>query len=68
MFTFSVADNQYECKCRTGYDGTSCEHFDPCFVAPCMNGAECYTLSTKFYDCKCQPGYTGNWMNIVIFV
>ncbi|CAO1426574.1 unnamed protein product [Diamesa hyperborea] len=47
------------CKCRTGYEGSSCEKdFDEC-ASPshgCKNTSDCVNMPGWYY-CKCKPGY-----------
>jgi len=42
----------FECHCRPGYYGATCDHVDGCASNPCQNGASCSnTSSTGSYQC-----------------
>ncbi|XP_069745621.1 coagulation factor IX-like [Narcine bancroftii] len=49
----------YNCTCKTGYGGRSCEiESDKCASNPCKNGGWCHNEATQ-YTCSCETGYSG---------
>ncbi|XP_078416736.1 coagulation factor X-like [Cetorhinus maximus] len=52
--------DEYNCTCRTGYGGRSCEiaENDNCASSPCKNGGWCQNNATQ-YKCSCETGYHG---------
>ncbi|XP_048396255.1 coagulation factor X-like isoform X2 [Stegostoma tigrinum] len=51
--------DEYNCTCRTGYEGRRCEiENDNCASKPCMNGGWCKNSATQ-YECLCEIGYHG---------
>uniref|UniRef100_UPI00398EC6A8 coagulation factor X-like n=1 Tax=Pristiophorus japonicus TaxID=55135 RepID=UPI00398EC6A8 len=51
---------EYNCTCRTGYSGRSCEsaESDMCASNPCKNGGWCLNSAVQ-YKCSCRIGYYG---------
>ncbi|XP_022824369.1 protein crumbs-like [Spodoptera litura] len=56
----------YECYCRPGYTGDSCEQdIDECLSSPCKNGGSCQNLENN-YECTCMEGFEGKDCSINI--
>ncbi|KAJ8734440.1 hypothetical protein PYW08_013690 [Mythimna loreyi] len=56
----------YECYCRPGYTGDSCEQdIDECLSSPCKNGGTCQNLENN-YECTCMEGFEGKDCSINI--
>ena len=54
----SSAIDSFECECKPGFSGDTCE-ITPCSDADlCKNGGIC-TLNVDEYECLCTPGYYG---------
>ncbi|XP_067896211.1 coagulation factor X-like isoform X2 [Heterodontus francisci] len=49
---------EYNCTCRTGYGGRSCEIENKCASNPCKNGGWCHNSATQYY-CACGSGFHG---------
>ncbi|XP_067848566.1 coagulation factor X-like [Heptranchias perlo] len=53
------AVSEYNCTCREGYGGRSCEiESDKCTSNPCKNGGWCRSKAAQ-YECFCETGYHG---------
>ena len=51
----------YRCECTPEWQGTFCEHRNPCASNPCTNGGSCVQLfdNPERHRCYCPPGFTG---------
>ncbi|XP_003376811.1 putative calcium binding EGF domain protein [Trichinella spiralis] len=58
--TLSDDLEEYECKCRIGFEGRLCEKkIDYCKNVTCANGGECINTDDNNYICKCKTGFSG---------
>ncbi|KRX25813.1 Fibropellin-1, partial [Trichinella nelsoni] len=58
--TLSDDLEEYECKCRIGFEGRLCEKkIDYCKNVMCANGGECINTDDNNYICKCKTGFSG---------
>ena len=50
----------FECMCHSGHYGPRCEHYNPCVLSPCLNGATCVNQTDGTFHCNCAEGFEGH--------
>ncbi|KAL1237846.1 Neurogenic locus Notch protein [Trichinella pseudospiralis] len=65
----NMDDNNYICKCKTGFSGIHCEEIRVCDLVSCVHGTCKYNLFENgdyVSFCDCNPGFQGNDCSIDI--
>ncbi|KRZ80444.1 Fibropellin-1 [Trichinella papuae] len=65
----NMDDNNYICKCKTGFSGMHCEEIRICDLVSCIHGTCKYDLFENgdyVSFCNCNPGFQGNDCSIDI--